>query len=125
MVLIEKIQKLGMQQKIIDEKNKLLEYFNQKNLLKNTKKHSFPSIKQTIQAFLVRANEITALDVNNPALKKKGKNEKSEKTLLFEKMDFLKKKLENETFFIVVIGFFGVKYEENRDLYRGNRLAVF
>jgi len=28
-VLIEKIQKLGMQQKIIDEKNKLLEYLRE------------------------------------------------------------------------------------------------
>ena len=61
------------------------------------------SLKQTIQAFLARANEITALDVNNPALKKKAKNEKSEKTILFEKMEFLKKKLENESFFIVVL----------------------
>jgi len=55
-----------------------------------------------IQSFLAKANEITALDANNPALKKKGKNEKNEKTMLLEKIDYMKKKLENENFFVAV-----------------------
>lgn len=54
-----------------------------------------------IQAFITKSNEISGLEANLNN-RKKNKNEKSEKTLLLEKVDFLKKKIESEFIFSTV-----------------------
>lgn len=52
-----------------------------------------------LQNFLAKANEIAGMESTIMSSKKKNKTEKSEKSLLLEKIEMLKKKLESDIIF--------------------------